>query len=73
MKALNVDANFLLQDEMASIRLAKENTSLTPSEAELLGLYRQLNEQGQAHVSATARMAAGNPDMQKSGTASETA
>lgn len=47
--------------------------SLSPSESELLALYRRLNEQGQGYVMTTARMASENPEMQKSDTASETA
>lgn len=43
---------------------------LSSSESELLTLYRQLNEKGQAHVLDTARIAAGNPEMQKENTSS---
>ncbi len=71
MEIYGVDANWLFQDEMASIRLAKENTSLTPSEAELLGLYRQLNEQGQALALSTIRAMAGNPAMKEDAISSE--
>lgn len=40
-------------------------TSLPPDEAELLGLYRAVIPEGQRHIMSTARMVAGNPDMQK--------
>ena len=38
---------------------------LTPDETELLGLYRAVIPVGQEHIMSTARMVAGNPDMQK--------
>ena len=41
------------------------HTPITPDETELLGLYRSVIPVGQEHIMSTARMVAGNPDMQK--------
>ena len=45
---------------------------LTPSESELITIYRDLNDKGQAVLMATAQSLATNPDM-KGGSASNTA
>lgn len=44
---------------------ASTTPDLTPDEADLLGLYRAVIPVGQEHIMSTARMVAGNPDMQK--------
>ena len=72
MDIYGVDANWIFQEEMERAN-KKQILSLSPSESELLALYRRLNEQGQGYVMTTARMASENPEMQKSDTASETA
>ena len=71
MEIYGVDANWLLQDEMAEPDVAE--TPLSSDEAELLALYRRLNSEGKSLVTATARMAAGTPDMQKENISSEMA
>lgn len=53
-------------DELAAGRLAARQAPITsPDETELLGLYRAVIPVGQEHIMSTARMVAGNPDMQK--------
>lgn len=41
------------------------SSPLSPDETELIGLYRSVIPVGQEHIISTARLVAGNPDMQK--------
>lgn len=43
----------------------KSDQRLTPAEVELLSLYRSLSKDGKNMLISTARVFAGNPDMQK--------
>lgn len=52
-------------DQIYGVAPLEQNASLAPDEAELLGLYRAVIPEGQRHIMSTARMVAGNPDMQK--------
>lgn len=44
---------------------ASSLNSLTPSESELISIFRDLNDKGQAVMMATAQSLATNPDMKK--------
>lgn len=52
-------------DQIYGVAPLEQSASLTPDETELLGLYRAVIPVGQEHIMSTARMVAGNPDMQK--------
>jgi len=64
MQILGVDANYLLQDEMAAYTSVSSSV-LSIDEAELIQLYRAMNPAGQSAVMSTVRIMSGNPDMQK--------
>ena len=54
-------------DELASGKIVKRHTPVeTPGESELLRLYQSVNNEGKSHILYTARLVAGNPDMQLS-------
>ena len=57
-------------DERAGIVPATPAPPADPLEAELVGLYRELNATGQAALMGTARGLASNPDMKKDGASS---
>lgn len=52
-------------DQIYGVAPLEQSASLSPDEAELLGLYRAVIPEGQRHIMSAARMVAGNPDMQK--------
>lgn len=71
-KALNVTADTLLSDGCAQQEYGYVINDFTPSESELLTLYRDLNDKGQDALLRQARYLASDPDM-KRGSASNTA
>lgn len=61
-------------DELAEGRITSRTLNdLSPEEAELVRMFRMMNKDGQTLVMTTVRTFAGNPDMQKESTKSETA
>lgn len=54
-------------DTPLSNKLRALGAALTPSESELLSIFRRLNDTGQFALIATARGLDGNPDMKKDG------
>lgn len=59
-------------DTPLSNKLRALGAALTPSESELLSIFRRLNDTGQLALIATARGLDGNPDMKKDGESSDT-
>lgn len=55
-----------------SNKLHALGAALTPSESELLSIFRRLNDTGQLALIATARGLDGNPDMKKDGASQDT-
>lgn len=60
MRALNVDANYLLQDEMAEVN-ARDLSQLTRDETRLLSAYRKLNPDAQQMALGMVESLALNP------------
>lgn len=63
MKALGVDANYLLQDEMSAYHILHAADS--SDEQELIQIYRSLNQSGKTMLLHTAQAMAMNPEMKK--------
>lgn len=69
----DADMLFLLCDiyeiksiaEFYSDEHSASHTTLLPDEAELLSFYRSMNKEGKAMLMNTARVFAGNPEMQE--------
>lgn len=59
-------------DTPLSNKLHALGAALTPSESELLSIFRRLNDTGQLALIATARGLDGNPDMKKDGASQDT-
>lgn len=60
-------------DQIFGVAPLTPEVTLSQEETDLLGMYRSLNQTGREMLMSTARAFAGNPDMQKESTASETA
>lgn len=58
-------------DSPAAKKLQDLGAALSPSESELLSIFRLLNSTGQLALIATARGLDSNPDMKKDGTSSD--
>ena len=71
-KALNVKSDTLLSEDCAQREYEYVLKNFTPSESELITIYRDLNDKGQDALLRQARYLASDPDM-KRGCASNTA
>lgn len=60
-------------DQIFGVAPLTPEVTLSQEETDLLGMYRALNQTGREMMMNTARAFAGNPDMQKESTKSETA
>jgi len=60
-------------DQIFGVAPLTPEVTLSQEETDLLGMYRSLNQTGREMLMSTARAFAGNPDMQKESTKSETA
>lgn len=60
-------------DQIFGVAPLTPEVTLSQEETDLLGMFRSLNNQGKDMLMSTARIFAGNPDMQKESTKSETA
>lgn len=60
-------------DQIFGVAPLTPEVTLSQEETDLLGMYRSLNQTGREMLMNTARAFAGNPDMQKESTKSETA
>lgn len=60
-------------DQIFGVAPLTPEVTLSQEETDLLGMYRALNQTGREMLMNTARAFAGNPDMQKESTKSETA
>lgn len=60
-------------DQIFGVAPLTPEVTLSQEETDLLGMYRSLNQTGREMLMSTARVFAGNPDMQKESTKSETA
>lgn len=58
-------------DSSFSNKLHALGSALSPSESELLSIFRRLNDTGQLALIATARGLDGNPDMKKDGASND--
>ena len=65
MRALGVDANYLLQDEMAAYHI--DHSLGVPDERELITIYRSLNQSGRTLLLHTAQAVSFNPEYVKKG------
>lgn len=60
-------------DQIFGVAPLTPEVTLSQEETDLLGMYRSLNQTGREMLMSTARAFAGNPDMKKESTKSETA
>ena len=60
-------------DQIFGVAPLTPEVTLSQEETDLLGMYLSLNQTGREMLMSTARVFAGNPDMQKESTKSETA
>lgn len=60
-------------DQIFGVAPMTPEVTLSQEETDLLGMFRSLNQTGREMLMSTARAFAGNPDMQKESTKSETA
>lgn len=60
-------------DQIFGVAPLTPEVTLSQEETDLLGMFRSLNQTGREMLMSTARAFAGNPDMQKESTKSETA